>query len=44
MNVDTYKNLLTEVCAGNNAVIITQLNNKSGENRTSKHIYDWCRR
>jgi len=37
MNIDTYKNLLTEVGAGNNAVMITQLNNKSGENKPSQN-------
>jgi xanthine dehydrogenase accessory factor len=33
MNVDTYKNLLDEVGAGNNAVMITMLTNKNCENK-----------
>jgi len=35
MNVDTYKNLLFEVGAGNNAIMITTLDNKNCENKPS---------
>lgn len=37
MYVDTYKNLLKEVGSGNNAVIITMLDNKSCENKPSQN-------
>ncbi|MBZ9689102.1 hypothetical protein G9F72_022655 [Clostridium estertheticum] len=34
MNVDTNKNLLEEVGSGNNAVMITMLDNKKCENKS----------